>query len=360
MMADFLILNSKTAKMKTYSSKQLTLYISLLLTVLVIVILFLAWWFSSGVFVILGFAGVFFLLSYFFVNFIIDKYISDKIRPVYKTIKDLPLSGKKLAEKSSDSNNLLSNVKFEVEEWAKAQMKEIERLKELERYRKDFVGNVSHELKTPIFNIQGYILTLLEGGLEDPKINMLYLKRTEKSIDRMISIVEDLESINKLESGELQLNMVSFDIVKVVKDVFEMEQWQAQERGISLEIVNLPAKPVYVKADRNRILEVLTNLIVNGIKYGKKEGFVHVLFYDLEETIMIEVTDNGIGIEKKNLPRIFERFYRVDKSRSREQGGTGLGLSIVKHIIEAHNQSVNVRSVVDQGTTFNFTLEKAR
>lgn len=346
--------------MKTYSSRQLTLYISLSLAALVAVLLFFAWWFASGIFVLLGFAVVFFLLSYFYVNFIINKYISDKIRPVYKTIKDLPLSGKKLAEKSSDSTNLLSNVKFEVEEWAKAQMKEIERLKELERYRKDFVGNVSHELKTPIFNIQGYILTLIEGGLEDPKINMLYLKRTEKSIDRMISIVEDLESINKLESGELQLNMVKFDIVKTVKDVFEMEQWQAQERSISLEIENMPAKPVYVKADRNRILEVLTNLIVNAIKYGKKEGFVQVSFHDLEDNIMVEVTDNGIGIDKRHLPRIFERFYRVDKSRSREQGGTGLGLSIVKHIIEAHNQSINVRSVVDQGTTFNFTLEKAK
>jgi two-component system phosphate regulon sensor histidine kinase PhoR len=158
----------------------------------------------------------------------------------------------------------------------------------------------------------------------------------------------------------MKLNMVKFDIVKTVKDVFEMEHWQAQERNISLEIINPPAKPVYVKADRNRILEVITNLIVNAIKYGKKEGYVHISFHDLEDNMMVEVTDNGIGIEKKNLPRIFERFYRVDKSRSREQGGTGLGLSIVKHIIEAHNQSINVRSVLDQGTTFNFTLEKAK
>lgn len=176
----------------------------------------------------------------------------------------------------------------------------------------------------------------------------------------MISIVEDLESITKLESGELKLNMVKFDIVKTVKDVFEIEQWQAEERNISLKIVNPPPKPVFVKGDRNRIMEVLINLIINGIKYGKKQGYVHVSFHDLEDSIMVEVTDNGIGIEKKHLPRIFERFYRVDKSRSREQGGTGLGLSIVKHIIEAHNQSINVRSVIDQGTTFNFTIEKAK
>ena len=346
--------------MKTYSSRQLTLYIAVLLTSLAMVFILLTWWLMPGIILVLTFIGLFFIASYFFIMFAINKYISDKIKPVYKTIKDLPLSGKKLAEKSSDSTNLLSNVKFEVEEWAKTQMKEIERLKELERYRKEFVGNVSHELKTPIFNIQGYILTLLEGGLDDPKINLLYLKRTEKSIDRMISIVEDLESITKLESGELKLNMVRFDIVQSVKDVFGMEQWQADERKMSLEIQNLPPRPIYVMADRNRILEVLTNLIVNGIKYGKKNGFVQVSFHDLDENIMVEVTDNGIGIEKKYLPRIFERFYRVDKSRSREQGGTGLGLSIVKHIIEAHNQSINVRSVVDQGTTFNFTLEKAK
>ncbi len=316
--------------------------------------------FSPGFIVIGGFVVVFFLVSYFYVLWVINKYISNKIRPVYKTIKDLPLSGKKMEERSSDSTNLLSNVKFEVEEWAKTQLKEIERLKDLERYRKEFVGNVSHELKTPIFNIQGYILTLLEGGVDDPKINMLYLRRTEKSIDRMISIVEDLESITKLESGELQLRMVNFDIVKTVKDVLEMEQWQADERNISLDIINKPEKPIKVHADRNRILEVLTNLVVNGIKYGKKEGFVHVSFHDLDDNIMVEVSDNGIGLEKKDIPRVFERFYRVDKSRSREQGGTGLGLSIVKHIIEAHNQSINVRSVVDHGTTFNFTLEKAK
>jgi two-component system, OmpR family, phosphate regulon sensor histidine kinase PhoR len=165
-----------------------------------------------------------------------------------------------------------------VEEWAKAQMKEIERLKELERYRKEFVGNVSHELKTPIFNIQGYILTLLEGGLEDPKINMLYLKRTEKSIDRMISIVEDLESITKLESGELKLNMMKFDIVKSVKDVFEMEQWQAEEKKYFTGNCKYPPVLYYVKADRNRILEVLTNLIVNGIKYGKKKDLCRFRF----------------------------------------------------------------------------------
>ena len=346
--------------MKTYSSRQLAASISVVLTLLLTIFLILTCWLSSGWIFVAIFSILFIVISYYYVYYMINRYISEKIKPVYKTIKDLPLSGKKMEEKSMDSTNLLSNVKYEVEEWAKNQLKEIERLKDMERYRKEFVGNVSHELKTPIFNIQGYVLTLLEGGIYDPKINMLYLRRTEKSIDRMISIVEDLESITKLESGELKLKRINFDIVRTVKDVFEMEQWQADEREISLEIPNIPSKPVYVRADRNRILEVLTNLVVNGIKYGRKGGYVHVSFYDLEENIMVEVTDNGIGVEKEHLPRIFERFYRVDKSRSSEQGGTGLGLSIVKHIIEAHNQSINVRSVIDQGTTFNFTLEKAK
>lgn len=265
-----------------------------------------------------------------------------------------------MEERPLDPNSLLHNVKFEVEEWAKSQLKEIERLKELERYRKDFVGNVSHELKTPIFNIQGYVLTLLEGGMEDPKINQLYLSRTEKSIDRMVSIVEDLESITKLESGELKLNIVKLDIVKIVEEVIDMHQLASADRKINVEIANKPEKPIFIKADRKRILEVLTNLTINAIKYGKKKGTVRISFHDMEDNIIVEVSDDGIGIEKKDLPRVFERFFRVDKSRSREQGGTGLGLSIVKHIIEAHNQSINVRSVVDKGTTFNFTLEKAK
>ena len=346
--------------MKTYSSRQLTANISAILTLVIFILLILTCWLSLNWSFVLIFSILFMLVSFIYVSYMINRYISEKIRPVYKIIKDLPVSGRKLEERSIDSTNMLISVKSEVEEWAENQMKAIERLKDMERYRKEFVGNVSHELKTPIFNIQGYILTLLEGGIYDPKINMLYLKRTEKSVDRMISIVEDLESITKLESGELKLKMTNFDIVKTVQDVFEMELWQADEREISLEIQNIPSRPVIIRADKNRILEVLTNLVVNGIKYGRKGGYVHVSFYDLEEHIMVEVADNGIGIERRHLPRIFERFYRVDKSRSSDQGGTGLGLSIVKHIIEAHNQSINVKSAVDRGTTFNFTLEKAK
>ncbi len=238
--------------MKRYTSRFLSVIASLTLSVLTLAISLIAYYYTEHIWIILVSTLLFFAAAYFSILFIIQKYIIDRIKPIYNTIRDLPVSGKKLEQGQLDSNSLLQNVKFEVEEWAKSQLKEIERLKELEKYRKDFVGNVSHELKTPIFNIQGYVLTLLEGGLDDPKINKLYLKRTEKSIDRMVSIVEDLESITKLESGELKLNLVKIDIVKIVEEVIEMEHWQASERKISVQIVNKPEKPIFVKADRKR------------------------------------------------------------------------------------------------------------
>jgi len=346
--------------MNKLSSRQVVVFLALILTVIV----GLGWYYLlitgfSFLFMIVGLV-LFFIIAFYIIQYAIHKFILEKIRPIYKIIDFVPQKEKEVKLKLTPGFVELADVEQDVEYWAQNQLQEIERLRELERYRKDFVGNVSHELKTPIFNIQGYILTLLEGGLEDPSINKLYLTRTEKSIDRMISIVEDLESINKLETGELKPQFSIFDIVKIVEDVIEMEQRLAKERKIWLTFTDKPDKPLMVKADKKRIIEVLTNLVVNGLKYGKKNGFVKVGFYDFDDKIMIEVTDNGIGIDKKDLSRVFERFFRVDKSRSREQGGTGLGLSIVKHIIEAHNQTINVQSVLNEGTTFTFTLEKAK
>lgn len=357
----FLLLHLQTKiTMNKFSSRQAVLFLTLILTMVVfgswlILISLSNKWIFIAVFILF-----FFLITYFLIRFTLNKFILFKIKPIYKIIDYIPQKGKEEKPMAKSGFIELSDVEHDVEEWAQNKQQEIERLKELERYRKDFVGNVSHELKTPIFNIQGYILTLLEGGLDDPNINTLYLSRTEKSIDRMISIVEDLESINKLETGELKPQFSVFDLVKVVEEVLELEQRLSKERKISLELEYKSDLPVLVNADKKRIIEVLTNLVVNGIKYGKKKGFVKVGFHDFDDKIMVEVSDNGIGIDKKNLSRVFERFYRVDKSRSREQGGTGLGLSIVKHIIEAHNQTINVQSVLDEGTTFTFTLEKAK
>lgn len=345
--------------MKTYPVRRLAFFIALMITVVSLVFVSVFKYMERPLYISLLLIVLFFIIQYYTIIFILRKYINEKIEPIYKIIRDKPVPENLKAVAWAQNGNIIGDVHREVEEWAKNQAQEITRLKDLERYRKEFVGNVSHELKTPIFNIQGYILTLLEGGLDDPKINKLYLKRTENSIDRMISIVEDLESITKLESGELKLRMENFDLVKLVDDVFEMELMMANERKIKL-LIDRPARAVMVRADKKRIMEAMTNLVANAIKYGKKNGFVKVSFYDLKDTLMVEVMDNGIGVEKNDLPRIFERFYRADKSRSREQGGTGLGLSIVKHIIEAHKQTINVKSVVDEGTTFTFTLEKAK
>ena len=346
--------------MKSYSAKELAFFITLLLLVFNLIFFFISQHSQNCLINLLLVAPLFALITYFAVLYMLNHFIYDKIKPIYKAIREAPNKMKNGKQGTKTNGNIIAQVQKEVEEWTRNQAEEIARLKDLERYRKEFVGNVSHELKTPIFNIQGYILTLLEGGIDDPKINKLYLQRTEKSIDRMISIVEDLESINKLETGELTLNKEDFDIIKLTEDVFDLNQMMAADRKISLKFNTRADKPIYVNADKKRIMEVLANLVTNGIKYGRKKGFVSVGFYDLHDNILVEVADNGIGIEKKDLPRIFERFYRVDKSRSREQGGTGLGLSIVKHIIEAHKQTINVKSVEDEGTTFTFTLEKAK
>jgi two-component system, OmpR family, phosphate regulon sensor histidine kinase PhoR len=343
--------------MKTYSAGRLSFFISITITTLAALVFFLSYLVSNSSLLTLISLPLFFSLTFFVVRYVLNTYIQNKIKPIYKAIQE-PIEAKKRLLDEEAAGNTIKKAKIDVERWTEKQVQELERLQDLEKYRKEFVGNVSHELKTPIFNIQGYILTLLEGGIEDPKINKLYLERTEKNIDRMITIVQDLEAINKLESGELKLNFEVFDIVKMVEDVFELEHMMAEESKISLEFNNKPEKPVLVKADKKRITEVITNLVVNGIKYGKKNGSVSVSFYDMDENLVVEVQDNGIGISKKDLPRIFERFYRVDKSRAREQGGTGLGLSIVKHIIEAHSQTINVKSAPDQGTTFTFTVEK--
>jgi two-component system phosphate regulon sensor histidine kinase PhoR len=254
--------------------------------------------------------------------------------------------------------DIFKEINTDVQQWAVSNKNEIEQLKKLEAYRREFVGNVSHELKTPIFNIQGYILTLLDGGLEDDNINVDYLTRASKSVERMISIVEDLDTISQMESGELSLYFEKFDIVALVNELFLGLEMKASGRNIRLKFSENYNRPIYVSADKHHIRQVVTNLIVNSIKYGKQDGISQVRFTDLYQHVVIEISDNGMGIAKHHLPRIFERFYRVDKGRSRDHGGTGLGLAIVKHIIEAHNQTIDVKSTEGEGTTFIFTLKK--
>ena len=271
--------------------------------------------------------------------------IYDKIKSIYTTVHDLKASKDFSMENLDLGEDIFKEINTDVQQWAVSNKNEIEQLKKLEAYRREFVGNVSHELKTPIFNIQGYILTLLDGGLEDDNINVDYLTRASKSVERMISIVEDLDTISQMESGELSLYFEKFDIVALVNELFLGLEMKASGRNIRLKFSENYNRPIYVSADKHHIRQVVTNLIVNSIKYGQQDGISQVRFTDLYQHVVIEISDNGMGIAKHHLPRIFERFYRVDKGRSRDHGGTGLGLAIVKHIIEAHNQTIDVDSL---------------
>jgi two-component system phosphate regulon sensor histidine kinase PhoR len=229
----------------------------------------------------------------------------------------------------------------------------------LDSYRKEYLGNVSHELKTPIFNIQGYIDTLIHGGVNDPEINIDYLKRAEKSVDRLINIIDDLETITQLESGDMHLEMEKFDIAGLCKDIYLQLELNASKKNIAMQMTKKYDKPIFVVADKFRIRQVLVNLITNSIKYGLDNGKITINISNYENDVIVEVSDNGVGIEERHLPRLFERFYRIDKGRSREQGGTGLGLAIVKHILEAHHKSITVESRVGVGTKFTFSLKAA-
>ncbi len=305
---------------------------------------------------------VFWLLLLFIVYYIIiytwvNKLILNKIKPLLSTIKFLQIPTAKQYQ-FIDDGEVLKEIDKQFMYWAKSKLQEISELKANEKFRKEFLGNVSHELKTPLFNIQGYISTLIEGGLQDETINLKYLKHSEKNINRLISIVHDLETISALESGDKKLLFEKFNICDLISEVVSMHEIRANNKSITLEIKCLQGDEVFVKADKKGIADVLSNLVINSIIYGKKNGQTTIVIDEKPDKVWISVHDTGIGIDKEDINRIFERFYRVDKSRSKIQGGTGLGLSIVKHIIEAHNQEIIVDSRVGEGTTFTFSLSK--
>lgn len=297
----------------------------------------------------------------FFANYYLVRYfVFRRIKLIYKIIHRQKLPSEFRASALDMTKNVLDEVEKEVGEWAEASEQELEAMERLATYRRRFIGDVSHELKTPIFNIQGFIHTLLDGAIDDPEVNTQYLQRAAKNIERLQIIVEDLETINKLEAGQMVLDLQEFDIHDLTDDVYSDLEMRAKERNIRLTYKEGAHQNFRVRADKESIRQVLMNLVHNSIKYGKKEGGItKISFYDLATYVLVEVSDNGIGISPEHLSHVFDRFYRVDKHRSREAGGTGLGLSIVKHIVEAHKQTINVRSNVDQGSTFGFTLEKA-
>lgn len=340
----------------TYKFSALTAtYITLFLTIAIGVFLYstqdLNFW------ELLFFAIGVYLVSFFTVQYRAEKFIYKSVKKIYDDVSLLDDSTISRPQITTDMKTLTR----EVERFAQDKKLEIETLTIRENYRKEFIGNVSHELKTPLFTVQGYILTLLDGAMKDKKVRKKYLQRANKGVERLIYIIKDLDMITKLEVGDLNLNREDFNIIELAHNIFDMFEMKAEKKNITLTFDKEYTDSIIVNADKERIEQVLSNLIVNSIKYGKIDGTTEVSIEGLiKNKVIIRVTDNGEGIEKKNLSRIFERFYRVDKSGSRKEGGSGLGLSIVKHIVEGHNEKIYVESQLGIGSEFSFTMEKAK
>lgn len=324
---------------------------------LLLMTLFSVFSFSINLTVIFSTALLTGAASFLVFYIIVDRLIYSKLNVLFRIIRKGKMSEQD-EKKLSLTQDVLRKAAKETLIWDSERQNEIAKLKEQEAFRREFLGNLAHELKTPVFSIQGYVLTLLEGGLEDENVNRKFLERASKATDRIATILEDLDQITKIESNRFELDETRFDIVELSKEVMESLEIPSKEKGISLNF-NKSYDPIYVNADRSRIAQVLTNLVANSINYGNKEGKTVVRFYAMDDVVMVEVSDNGPGISEADLSRLFERFYRVEQSRNRNEGGSGLGLAIVKHIIETqHKQTINVRSTVGVGSTFSFTLQK--
>lgn len=297
------------------------------------------------------------IVTYLIFYLVVRKFINDRLKVLYRSIRKGKIApNQEVRFKLSEDS--IAKAELETQVWNSDKQKEIVRLQEQANFRREFLGNLAHELKTPIFSIQGYLLTLLEGGLDDNNVNVMFLERASKATDRMVSLIEDLDQIMKLEVNELPIIMKPFDVKELVHETFESLESSAEEKNITLKF-DKAYEPIWVLADKNKIAQVFVNLIKNSIAYGNENGTTTVRFYQVDDAVTIEVSDNGPGIEEKSLERIFERFYRVEKSRNRNEGGSGLGLSIVKHIVEVHNHSIHVRSTEGVGTTFVFGLDLA-
>lgn len=346
---------AKTFKRSYKFAFKSAIFITAILTLLVSVFLYA--FYSLDTLAIIAFALICFLISFVIIQYRVQQFIYKRVKKIYD---DLTL----LESSTFDRNKIttdMATLTQEIDKYAKNKKIEIEALKIREQYRKEFIGNVSHELKTPLFMVQGYISTLIDGAADDEALREKYLKRADKGVERLIYIIKDLDMITKFEAGDLSLEIESFDIVELVKNVFELLEMKAAKKKIALTFDMEYKYPIMVNGDRERIQQVLSNLIVNSIKYGEKNGTTEVSIENLiKNKVIVRVTDNGEGIKKEHIPRLFERFYRVDKSGSRKEGGSGLGLAIVKHIIEAHEEKLYVESEYGIGSEFSFTLEKTK
>ncbi len=344
---------------KNFSPLQLAALNSIVLSFLLGFVVFLVnpvWWIA------LVCSAVFFVFCFALINYTLQQFVYRKIKLIYKFIYQTKASKREeFYNKTFLPQKDIDQVSEDVEKWATQHKDEIELLQQNENYRKEFLQNLSHELKTPIFAIQGYVETLLNGALNNTAVNQKFLVNTSRNIDRLVNLVDDLDEISKLESGQQQLNNSTFIIQDLVEDAFNSLSLKAEEKGIHYFVKKGCEFPLEVYADKEKIRQVLTNLIDNALKYGKQNGSIETSFYKLDgKRVLIEISDDGSGISEEHLNRIFERFYRTDLARSRKIGGSGLGLSICKHIIEAHNQTIHVRSTIDVGTTFGFTLAKRK
>ena len=344
---------------KNLSPQQLSALTALVLSVpttLAILIFKPVWWIVLVSFIVI------FLGSYGLILFTLQTFIYRKIKLIYKLIYQTKASKREeFYYKNILPQKGIDEVREDVEAWAQQRKIEIEVLQQNEVYRKEFLQNLSHELKTPIFSIQGYVDTLLNGALHNDEVNTKFLQSTARNVDRLVNLVDDLDAISKLESGEQDLYFQNFVIQDLLKDVYDSLDIKTKEKDIRLVIKKGCELPLTVFADKEKIRQVLINLVDNAIKYGKNNGTVEASFYNVDgKNVLIEISDDGAGIAEEHLPRIFERFYRTDLARSRRVGGSGLGLSICKHIIEAHHQTIHVRSKTDVGTTFGFSLPAKR
>lgn len=306
--------------------------------------------------------AVSFIISFIIFYYLIEKYVYSKIKLIYKLIHNLKL-GRDLRDALGEniiSADPINDVEQEVKAWAREKKIEVDELRKQEKFRREFLSNISHEFKTPLFAIQGYIEAIQDDDFEDKDMAAQFLAKAAKNVDRLSYLIKDLDAISKLESGEMPINYSKFKITDLVKEVFELLEIKAHQHDIKLIFKQKYDEPTVVYADREKIHQVLVNLIDNSFKYGKPGGTTAVSLFNLHDQVLVEVTDDGIGIEEQYLPRLFERFFRTEQSRSRQIGGSGLGLAIVKHIIEAHQQTINVRSTTGLGSTFGFTLQIAK
>ena len=303
---------------------------------------------------------IFFLSSFLsvaiLVYFLLESFINQKIRLLYRMIQNYKLSKNEM--KINMKEDVLSASETDIFNWVKSNRAEFAKLKQEEKFRREFIGNLAHELKTPIFSIQGYILTLLEGGIDDKNVNRKFLNIALNGVERMTQIIYDLDMITKFESEKIDMEFKENDLVLICKDITESLALKAKEKQVTVQFSKNYDSPIKVLCDKSKISQVFQNLIVNAVNYSENNSTVSIRFINLGKNVLIEIEDEGIGIDEKHLNRLFERFYRVDKSRARNEGGTGLGLAIVKHIVEAHGHNIQVRSTVGKGSTFYFTLSK--